>query len=63
MEPKFKLISSNNYELFETRLNDFIQSLDRDTVIVDVKFATSALETTVEFSALVHYQETESWGG
>ncbi|MEJ2292769.1 MAG: hypothetical protein P8Y05_13805 [Deinococcales bacterium] len=33
MEPKFKLISSNNYELFETRLNDFIQSLDRDTVI------------------------------
>ena len=63
MEPKFKLISSNNYELFESRLNEFIQSLDRDTVIVDVKFATSALETTVEFSALVHYQETESWSG
>ena len=62
MEPKFKLISSNNFELFETRLNEFIESLDRDTVIVDVKFSTSALETTVEFSALVHYQETESWG-
>ena len=61
MEPKFKLISSNNYELFETRLNDFIGSLDRDAVIVDIKFSTTALETTVEFSALVHYQETESW--
>ncbi len=63
MEPKFKLISSNNFELFEARLNDFIASLDRDTLIVDVKFSTAALETTVEFSALVHYQETESWHG
>lgn len=61
MEPKFKLISSNNFELFEERLNDFIASLDRDDVIVDVKFSTAALATTVEFSALVHYQRTESW--
>ena len=61
MEAKFKLISSNNFELFETRINDFIASLDRDTIIVDVKFSTTALETTVEYSALVHYQETEGW--
>ncbi len=63
MEPKFKLISSNNFELFETRLNDFIASLDRDSLIVDVKFSSAALDTTVEFSALVHYQETEGWDG
>jgi len=63
MEPKFKLISSNNFELFETRLNDFIGSLERDTVIVDVEFSTAALDTTIEFSALVHYQVTESWDG
>ena len=62
MEAKFKLISSNNFELFENRLNDFIGSLDRDDVVVDVKFATAALNTTIEFSALVHYQQTESWG-
>lgn len=62
MEAKFKLISSNNFELFENRLNDFIASLDRDDVVVDVKFATAALNTTIEFSALVHYQHTESWG-
>lgn len=61
MEPKFKLISSNNFELFEERLNDFVASLDRDSLIVDVKFSTAAMETTIEFSALVHYQETESW--
>ncbi len=63
MEPRFKLVSSNNFELFEERLNDFIGSLDRDDVIVDVKFSTSALGTTVEFSALVHYQRTEAWDG
>jgi hypothetical protein len=61
MEPRFKLISSNNFELFEERLNEFIGSLDRDDVIVDVKFSTAALSSTVEFSALVHYQRTESW--
>jgi len=61
MEPRFKLISSNNFELFEERLNEFIGSLDRDDVIVDVKFSTAALSSSVEFSALVHYQRTESW--
>ncbi len=63
MEPRFKLISSNNFELFEERLNDFVGSLDRNDVVVDVKFATTALDMTVEFSALVHYQHTESWEG
>ena len=61
MRAKFKLISSNNFDLFEERLENFVSSLGRDDVIVDVKFATSALQTTVEYSALVHYQPTEPW--
>ncbi len=61
MEAKFKVISSNSLELFEERLNNFIGSLDRDDVIIDVKFASAALANSVEFSALVHYQGTESW--
>lgn len=61
MEPKFKLISSSSLETFEERLNDFIASLDRDDVIVDVKFSTAGRDHTVEFSALVHFQRTESW--
>ena len=61
MKAKFKLISSNNFDLFEERLDNFISSLGKDDVIVDVKFSTSALETTVEYSALVHYQPTEPW--
>ncbi|HKI58341.1 MAG TPA: hypothetical protein VKA00_03855 [Trueperaceae bacterium] len=63
MEPKFKLVSSNNFELFEERLNDFVASLARDDVIVDVKFSTASLDMTVEYCALVHYQQTESWDG
>lgn len=64
MEPKFKLISSSDFTIFEQRLNDFIAGLSRDDVIVDVKFSTAAPTVGgVEFSALVHYQQTEAWTG
>ena len=61
MSVKFKLVSSNSYDLFEERLNEFITSLPANTLIVDIKFSTAALSTSVEYSALVHYQHTESW--
>ena len=61
MDPKFKLISSNIHELFEQRLDDFISSLSRDDVVVDVKFSTAPSGTSVEYSALVHYQTTSAW--
>jgi hypothetical protein len=59
---RFKLVTASEVELFEQRLHGFIDSLDRGDLIVDVKFATAALPGGgVEFSALVHYQRTESW--
>jgi hypothetical protein len=61
VNPKFKLISSSSLEAFEERINDFIGSLDRDDVIVDVKFSTAGRDSTVEYSALVHYTRTEAW--
>jgi len=61
VDPKFKLISSNVHELFEQRLDDFITSLSRDDVVVDVKFATAAYGSGVEYSALIHYQTTSEW--
>ena len=61
MKAKFKLVSSNNYELFQERLDSFVASLADDDVIVDIEFSTAALDTTVEFSALIHYQQTEPW--
>lgn len=61
MEIKFKLISSNSPELFERRLNDFVAGLDRDDIVVDVKFAATAVPSGIEYSAVVHYQATDSW--
>ena len=60
MEPKFKLISSNVHELFEQRLGDFIASLARDDIVVDIKFATTTFGSGVEYSALVYYQTTDA---
>ncbi len=61
MEPRFKLISGANHELFEQRLADFVAAMDRDAIIVDVKFSTATYGSGVEYSALVHYQTTDAW--
>lgn len=61
MEPKFKLVTGADPELFERRLGDFIASMDRDAIIVDVKFSTAMYGSGVEYSVLVHYQTTDAW--
>lgn len=61
MEPKLKLITSTDPTMFERRLSDFVGSMARDDVIVDIKFSTSPTPNGVEYSALVHYQATEAW--
>ncbi|MGL4609973.1 MAG: hypothetical protein ACRCYY_09855 [Trueperaceae bacterium] len=63
MVPKFKLISSNNFDLFEERLNEFAESLSSAHVIVDIKFATAALHTTVEYTALIQYKQNAGVAG
>lgn len=61
MAAKCKLISSNDFDLFEERLNAFLATLTNDEVVVDIGFATAALANSVEYSALVQYRQTESW--
>ena len=61
MEPKFKLITSSGVDTFEERLERFMTSLGSDDIIVDVKFSTAVAGQNVEYSALVYYQQTESW--
>lgn len=61
MDPKFKLITSSDPTMFESRLGEFVDSLARDDVIVDVKFSTAHSGSSIEYSALVHYQATEAW--
>lgn len=59
---RFKLVSTSDIDMFEERLHGFIDSLDRSAVVVDVKFSSAPLASgAVEYSALVHYQQTESW--
>jgi hypothetical protein len=59
--PRFKVITSNSLDRFEERLAAYLDQLDRDEMVVDVKFATAPVGTSVEFSALVQTQNTESW--
>ena len=61
MAAKCKLISATNFDLFEERLNAFLASLTDTDVVVDIGFATAALGSNVEYSALVHYRPTEGW--
>ncbi len=61
MDVNFKLVTSNSVEHFERRLNEFVAGLDRNDVVVDVKFSTATYGEGVEFSALVHYQTTSEW--
>ena len=62
MKPKFKLISSATVDTFEERLGRFVGSLGADDIIVDIKFSTAVTGERVEYSALVHYKQTEGWG-
>jgi hypothetical protein len=62
MTPKFKLITSNSLDLFEERMNMFAENLASEDMIVDIKFSTTSFHNSIEYSALVQYQQTESWG-
>jgi hypothetical protein len=55
--PRFKLVTSNSLELFEERINAYLEQLDRDESLVDVKFSTVSLGETVEYTALVMTQK------
>lgn len=58
---KFKLITSNDPDMFESRLRTFISSLGLDDIIVDIKFSTAMEGGRVEYSALLQYKQTEGW--
>ena len=45
MDPKFKLVTSHEVDLFEQRLMDFVDSLSRDDVGVNVAFLRRGLPT------------------
>ncbi|WP_018466074.1 hypothetical protein [Calidithermus timidus] len=58
---RFRLIFANDPDVFQERMNRFIADLDENVLLVDVKFSTTVQGAQVNYSALVHYKEVESW--
>lgn len=57
---RFKVITGNDPDIFQERLNRFVQDLPENVVLVDVKFAVTEGSSPL-FAALVQYKEVEAW--
>jgi hypothetical protein len=55
--PTFKVITSNTLERFEERLQEYLDQLDLDERVVDVKFQTCPMGSGIEYTALVMTQK------
>jgi hypothetical protein len=56
-----KLITANDSDMFQDRLNSFVEKLSDDAMIIDIKFATTTSGSQVTYSALVQYKSIEEW--
>lgn len=57
---RFKVITANDPDILQERLNRFIENLPEDVVLVEVKFSVADGPSPL-FAALVHYKEVEAW--
>ncbi|ADW21096.1 MULTISPECIES: hypothetical protein [Thermus] len=57
---RFKVITANDPDIFQERLNRFVEELPEDVVLVEVKFSVAEGSSPL-FAALVHYKEVEAW--
>ena len=53
MIPEFRLITGVDPDLFQERLNRYLQNLDPDTEIVHLLFSTSQIGGETSYSVLV----------
>lgn len=58
---RVKIISANDGDIFQERMNRFLESLPEDTIIIDIKYTTAFSDSTSLFSAMVQYKTVESW--
>lgn len=58
---EFKLIAATDPDIFQERLNRFIESLPEETLLVDVKFSTSQTGSQTTYAALLQYKSVEEW--
>ncbi|MGC8968778.1 MAG: hypothetical protein ACP5JV_10850 [Thermus sp.] len=57
---RFKVITGNDPDIFQERLNRFVETLPENVVLVEVRFAVSDGPSPL-FAALVQYKEVEEW--
>lgn len=57
---RFKVITANDPDIFQERLNRFVEDLPENTVLVEVRFAVAESASPL-FAALVQYKEVEAW--
>lgn len=57
---RFKVITGNDPDIFQERLNRFVADLPENVVLVEVKFAVAEGPSPL-FAALVQYKEVEAW--
>uniref|UniRef100_A0A7C2C074 Uncharacterized protein n=1 Tax=Thermus islandicus TaxID=540988 RepID=A0A7C2C074_9DEIN len=57
---RFKVITGNDPDIFQERLNRFVEGLPENVVLVEVKFSVSEGPPPL-FAALVQYKEVEAW--
>jgi hypothetical protein len=59
---EFKLITAPDADIFEERLNRFVQDLGQDVVLGHINFSTTVLQTgNVMYSVLIAYRKPEAW--
>lgn len=57
---RFKVITANDPDILQERLNRFVEELPEEVVLVEVKFSVAQTPSPL-FAALVHYKEVEAW--
>ena len=58
---QFALVTANEPELFQERLNQLVQALGENTVLGEILFSTTATPGGIQFSALVQHKRVEGW--
>lgn len=56
-----KLIFANDPDVFQERLDRFIEGLPDDAMIVDIKYSNTTNGAQILYSALLHYKAIEEW--
>jgi hypothetical protein len=58
---EFKLITAPDADIFEQRLNNFVQDLGPEVVLGHINFSTTVLHGNVMYSALIAFRKPEAW--